>query len=168
MGRPYDRRGLLRLFETIRREIPAAALRTTLLVGFPGETEADFEDLLDFVKTVRFDHLGVFTYSDGEDLPSHRLKGQVASSVAAERRDRLMEAQAGIALEINRCRGGSTPEALVEAALGKGRFACRTAFQAPEVDGILNLRSRRRLSPGRRVRARITGAEGYDLTGEFP
>ena len=78
MGRNYDRQRLLDLFDRIRSSVPGAAIRTTLIVGFPGETDADFQELMDFVEQVRFDHLGVFTYSDADDLPSHRLPGHVS------------------------------------------------------------------------------------------
>ena len=98
MGRNYTQKDLLTRFEHLRSIVPDIALRTSIMVGFPGETEEDFNMLLDFVKTIRFDHLGVFTYSDAEDLPSHRLPNHVHPKVSKNRYERLMSCQ----LEISR------------------------------------------------------------------
>ena len=165
MGRRYEDRDLLRLFDKIRRTAPDAALRTTVIVGFPGETEQDFQRLYDFIQTVRFEHLGVFTYSDAEDLPSHRLPGHVALKLAEERRDRLMEAQMTIAAEQNRKQIGKVVKILIEESPESNVYIGRTALQAPEVDGITYVHAAD-LVVGDFIQARITDALAYDLVGE--
>ena len=167
MGRNYALDDLYRLFGDIRRHFAEVALRTTLIVGFPGESNDDFKKLVAFVTAVRFDHVGVFTYSDGEDLPSHRLDLQVAHKTAQRRRDRLMEIQADISLEKNRRRVGHTIEVLVERQVSGGQYQGRTMFQAPEVDGVTFIQGKGvdDISPGNIVPVKITGAADYDLTG---
>lgn len=165
MGRQYTEATLLKLFEKIRTAIPEAVLRTTLLVGFPGETEADFEQLLQFLKTVKFDHAGVFIYSDADDLASHRLPDHVPASVARERYDRLMMRQAEISLEKNQNRLGGIYQVLVENRIDDTLFVGRSAFQAPEVDGITYIESPD-LAVGDVVDVRIKEAYAYDLKGE--
>ena len=164
MGRHYKRKDLLRLFESIRAAVPEASLRTTVIVGFPGETDADFEILLSFIKEVRFDHLGVFVYSDADDLPSHLLKNPVPAAVARRRHNRLMAAQKKISAEINRCRLEKIFPVLVESAPEKGVYMGRTRFQAPEVDGVTIIHADR-LNIGDIVRVRITDTLEYDLIG---
>ena len=164
MGRQYTADDLIRRFDRIRAIDPEARLRTTVMVGFPGETEADFEALLDLVETVRFHHLGAFIYSDGEDLPAHRLPDPVPAEVARDRLDRLMTRQQAISGEHNSALVGSVVDVLVESAPEPGRFEGRTAFQAPEVDGITDLEATG-LHIGTVVRSKITGATEYDLTG---
>jgi len=169
MGRDDTPGSLRRLFADIRKGIDRVALRTTAIVGFPGETDDDFKQLVDFVSDIRFDHLGVFTYSDADDLPSHRLKRHISSATARRRRDRLMEIQADISLENNRRHIGKMFDVLVEMDSGDGRYRGRTMFQAPEVDGVTYIR---RTARGRRpvcgqfLNARITGADDYDLMAE--
>jgi ribosomal protein S12 methylthiotransferase len=167
MGRNYQPDALYRLFEDIRREVAEAALRTTVIVGFPGESRDDFKQLVEFVTAVRFDHLGVFTYSDGEDLPSHRLDPHVSDKTAQRRRERLMEIQADISLENNRRRIGSAIDVLAERDASDGQYQGRTMFQAPEVDGVTFFRGKSGddIFPGKILRVRITGAGDYDLTG---
>ncbi|GBC62976.1 ribosomal protein S12 methylthiotransferase RimO [Desulfonema ishimotonii] len=166
MGRRHPREDLLRLFEKIRAADPAAALRTTAIVGFPGETEEDFGELLDFAETVRFDHLGVFTYSDSDDLPSHRLPGHVRSEVAQERYDRLMALQVGISDENNQKYLDRTLKVLIEESPEPGLFTGRTAFQAPEVDGMVYVHHEGPLKIGDFAHVRITDTLEYDLVGE--
>lgn len=165
MGRPYTAQDLFNLFDTIRRIDPDAALRTTLIVGFPGETDEDFDQLLDFVTTVRFDHLGVFTYSDSDDLYSHGLKNHVPEEVAQKRQDMLMAAQAKISLSINEKHVGKEYQVLVEENPEPGVYIGRTKFQAPEVDGVTFIYSDA-LELGAFVKVRMTDAFEYDLAGE--
>lgn len=165
MGRKYTRDDLLRLYEHIRTRCPDAALRTTVIVGFPGETDASFRRLLDFVSDVRFDHLGVFMYSDSEDVPSHRLSGHVSTRVAQERFDVLMSSQAEISFKNNRKHIGKTYQVLIEEAQADAVYAGRTAFQAPEVDGVTYVHADR-LEIGAFSRVLITEAQDYDLIGE--
>lgn len=165
MGRPYAKEDLVRLFDTIRKIDPDAALRTTVIVGFPGETDNDFEELLDFVKTVRFDHLGVFTYSDSDDLKSHQLKDHVPEDVAQERHDRLMAAQAKISEAINEGHVGKVYTVLIEENPEEGVYLGRTRFQAPEVDGVTFIYADG-LEIGTFVKVKMTDAFEYDLAGE--
>jgi len=165
MGRPYTQESLYRLFEKIRTTLPDVALRSTFLVGFPGETEADFQHLCRLVETVRFDHAGVFTYSDAEDLPSHRLGGRVPKATAQKRRRHLMRLQAVISHENNRKHPGKLFPVLLEKKTRKGHYQGRTPFQAPDIDGITRV-SGRELDIGTVVQVRITDAGIYDLKGE--
>ena len=170
MGRRQDTDALLRLFDRIRSTVTGAALRTTVIVGFPGETDADFNLLLDFVEKVRFDHLGAFVYSDAEDLPSHRLGGHVPPKVAQERYDQLMSAQMEISTRNSRKYVGRTVAVLVEESLGNHMYVGRTDFQAPEVDGVTYInagQSGAKLEPGNFATIRITDSMEYDLMGEI-
>lgn len=167
MGRNHTRSDLFRLFERIREIAPEASLRTTAIVGFPGETDRDFKALLSFVEAVRFDHLGVFTYSDAEDLPSHRLDGHVPHATARKRHDRLMARQRDISEEKNAGYLGRTLTVLVEESPEAGLFLGRTAFQAPEVDGLVYIHGRD-LPIGRFASVTITDTLEYDLVGEAP
>jgi ribosomal protein S12 methylthiotransferase len=166
MGRPYTIEDLYTLFETIKRIDPEAALRTTLIVGFPGETEEDFKILMKFIQDIRFDHLGVFTYSDSEDLSSHGLKDHVPAEIAEIRHDRIMEAQAKISMAINEGHVGKIFEVLVEENPEPGVYIGRTRFQAPEVDGVTFIYADG-LEMGTFVKVSITDAFEYDIAGEL-
>ena len=168
MGRIYGRRQLIELFDRIRARIPGAALRTTLIVGFPGETEADFETLMDFVDTVRFDHLGVFTYSDSEDLPSHGFSGHVPGHVAQARHDAIMARQLTISAENLERLVGRTLPVLIESAVEPGIYEGRTRLQAPDVDGMVYVHgdaNAPELAAGTIVSVSITDTLEYDLIG---
>ncbi len=165
MGRNYNREYLYRLFHAIREADPDAVLRTTLITGFPGETDADFQELLTFINDIRFDNLGVFSYSDSEDLASHHLKDHVSEEIAEQRHDTLMARQAQISEEINRKYLGQTLKVLVEENPDEGLFLGRTWFQAPEVDGITFIYGSG-LEIGTFVDVKITQTHEYDLTGE--
>ena len=168
MGRHYTTADITAMMARIRRMVPDAALRTTLIVGFPGETDQDFDQLLQFVQSARFDHLGVFTYSDAADLKSHGRPHPVAPEIARERRDAIMEAQrvlsdAALARLLDR-----ELTVLVEEAPEPGVFLGRTAFQAPEVDGLTYIKAgdmNAAVEIGRFVRVRITDTLEYDLVG---
>ena len=136
MNRRYNQDELYRLFDRIRTQIPSAVLRTTIIVGFPGESDKDFDQLLKFIEDVQFDHLGVFIYSDADDLFSHQLSGHIPNAVATSRYHQLMSAQSGISSENNQKYIGKTIQVLVEESLDSHLFAGRTNFQAPEVVGI--------------------------------
>jgi ribosomal protein S12 methylthiotransferase len=166
MGRHYSREDLYALFDRIRSALPEAVLRTTVIAGFPGETEKDFKLLLQFVKDIRFDHLGVFTYSDAEDLASHRLSGHVPKKTAQRRCQRIMSCQSEISLQKNQKYVGKALTVLAEEKTEPGLFAGRTAFQSPDVDGITYIHADD-LEIGSFVRVRITDALEYDLIGEI-
>jgi ribosomal protein S12 methylthiotransferase len=165
MGRHYSEKDLFDLFKTIRTLSPAACLRTTLIVGFPGETDTDFAALLRFVERVQFDHLGAFMYSDSEDLPSHKLFGHVSEGVAKKRFDTIMSRQTTISLENNRKYIGRTIRVLVDEMPEANVYIGRTAFQAPEVDGVTFIHAKE-LHVGSFTDVRITDALEYDLIGE--
>jgi ribosomal protein S12 methylthiotransferase len=166
MGRRYTGNDLVRLFDRIRAAIPEAALRTTVLTGFPGETEADVDRLADFMRQVRFDHLGVFCYSDADDLPSHGLDRQVPPKTARARMDRLMDLQKEISEDELAAFHGRTLPVLVEKEAEPAIYVARTMWQAPEVDGCVLVRSRKPLSTGAFVNVRIVETMEYDLIGE--
>ena len=154
------------LLASIRRIVPDAAIRTTLISGFPGETDADHEELLEFVREGWFDRLGVFTFSREEGTPSFDMEDQVPAAVAEGRRAELMEAQQAIHWQRNQERIGAEVDALIEefAAL-TGTAVGRTEQDAPDVDGVIRLTGVQTARPGAVVRARITAADGYDLAG---
>lgn len=165
MGRHYTQADLKALFARLRKDVPGVALRTTLIVGFPGETEEDFQELLDFITEVEFDHLGVFTYSDSEEQASHALPDHVDEEVAQMRQDTLMAAQEEISARRNMERVGMVTKVLIEENPEEGVFVGRTFFQAPEVDGVTFVYGDG-ITVGSFVDVRITDAIVYDLSGE--
>jgi ribosomal protein S12 methylthiotransferase len=165
MGRRYTRDVLQKLFDRIRTTDPDAAIRTTFIVGFPGETDRDFAELLAFIEDVRFDHLGGFTYSDAEDLVSHKLTDHVPDDIARHRYDALMSRQAEISSQNNRRYQGQVFRVLVEQALEDGLYSARTPYQAPEVDGVTYVHSAH-LKTGGFANVRIRQTFEYDLIGD--
>lgn len=166
MGRGYSEGRLYRLIEAIRNRIPGVALRTTLMVGFPGETEDDFNQLTRFVEDIQFDHLGVFMYSDEPDVASHGFEKKISKPVARSRMDWLMAIQREISFQKNRHRQGEIHRVLLEEEDATGRYIGRTAFQAPEIDGITAVEANR-AAIGQFVEVRITEGLEYDLKGEL-
>ncbi|MFC1571541.1 TRAM domain-containing protein, partial [Candidatus Margulisiibacteriota bacterium] len=147
------------LITKIRRKIPKIALRTSVIVGFPGEGEAEFKELLAFLKEAKFPKLGVFTYSKEEGTPASKMRGQVSQKKKAERFHKLMLAQARISRELNKKMIGQTLEVLIEGAnLG------RSCLDAPDIDGQVFIKNKS-LSPGEIKKVRVTGARTYDLFG---
>ncbi len=141
------------------------ALRTTVIVGFPGETEEDVRQLTDFMSDVRFDRLGAFAFSPEEDTPAEKMPGQVPEDVKAERLERVMRLQAQISLERNQLRVGSQERLLVTGREG-AHYIARSQWEAPDSDGIIRLTSEDKLMPGDMVMASITAASTYDLTAQ--
>jgi ribosomal protein S12 methylthiotransferase len=168
MKRGGDRRSSLRLIRHARATVPSIALRTTLIVGFPGEGEPEFEELLDFVVQARFDHLGVFAYSWQEENPGAELGDPVPAELKAERRDRILEAQQQISLERNRALVGSTLPAIVAGPLPEMELLTegRLQRQAPEIDGRLLINDGS-APAGSLVEVEITEAHPYDLVGRM-
>jgi ribosomal protein S12 methylthiotransferase len=155
-----------RLVAKLRERITGVTLRTTFIVGFPGETEDDFAELLDFVAESRFDRVGIFRYSDEEGTAAAALDAKVPRTVARERYRRLAKLQAGIQAETLGKLVGSEARVLVDTAIGAGRARGRLSSQAPEIDGVVFLRGAG-LAPGQLVSARITGVKaGVDLEAE--
>ncbi len=166
MGRPYTKTDLYSLFEYIRKTDSNSVLRTTVITGFPGETEKDFNILLNFIKDIRFNHLGVFVYSDSDDIKSHNLKDHVPENTALERRDIIMTEQAKISEKLNTGHLGKIYKVLVEENPDDGIYLGRTSFQAPEVDGITFIYGSG-LEIGTFVDVKITETYEYDLAGEI-
>ena len=169
MGRNYNQDDLQRLFDKIRKEVPGASLRTTLIVGFPGESEKDFKTLLRFIESTQFDHLGVFLYSDSEDLQSHRLPGHVPAEVAQERYDQLMSSQLDISAQKYQQYIGQTLSVLVEESVENRLYAGRAPFQAPEVDGMTYVKfgpDQPDPAIGSFSKIKVSDAMEYDLIGD--
>ena len=139
--------------------------RTTMIVGFPGETEEAFHELLQFVKEARFDRLGAFTYSPEEGTPGAAMPDQVDEQVKQRRLDELMTLQQGISLEENTARVGEICEVLCEGA-EEGMYVGRSIREAPESDGVIRFTAARNVAPGEYLNVKITGADAYDLFGE--
>ena len=140
-------------------------IRTTLITGFPGETEEDFEELMDFVESARFARLGVFAYSQEENTPAGQMEDQIPEEIKASRADAVMRLQMDISLELNRKKIGQVMEVIVDEIDEDGSYIGRTAFDAPEIDNAVIFTSQRQLSPGDMVYVRIKDAFDYDLTG---
>ena len=166
MHRRHTKAEAMELIRRLREAIPDLALRTTLLVGYSGETEADFTELLDFVREVRFDRLGVFAYSEEEGTYSAReLHDDIPEAVKQERVERIMALQNGISLDNNRRRVGRTEQVLIDSRQGDF-YVGRTQYDSPEVDQeILIPADERRLLRGHFYDVRITSAADYDLYG---
>ncbi|MDT7687999.1 MAG: ribosomal protein methylthiotransferase [Acidobacteriota bacterium] len=163
---------LERLIKRVRKRVPGIAVRTTFITGFPGEQEEDFEELLDFVRNVEFDRVGVFAYSDEEGTPAFDLPDKVDAKVARKRRDLLMKAQSRISLKRNRARVGQTVRVLFEGASTETDLLWqgRTETQAPDIDGCVLINDAPEgfaPGPGQFVNVEITEAQQYDLVGRI-
>ncbi len=168
MGRRTSRAELEQMIQMLRREIPDIVLRTTLITGFPGETQEDHETLMDFVRDMRFDRLGVFTYSAEEDTPAAVMEGQIPEEVKEARRAQLMELQQEISMEKGQRRIGQKMLCMIEGAIPQeGAYVARTYADAPDVDGYLFIKTGEMLMSGNFVQAVVTGAMEYDLIGEL-
>lgn len=168
MLRGGNRRSLLQMVKRIRESIPDATIRTSFIVGFPGESEADFEELKTFVEEARFDRLGVFTYSDEEGTASFAMPEQVPPATRQQRRRQLMKLQSRISLQKNRALIGKRLEGIVEGPSPESELLLqgRLRGQAPEIDGALYIQDGPlTLQPGDIVRVEITEAHEYDLVG---
>ncbi|MBC7317282.1 MAG: radical SAM protein, partial [Chloroflexi bacterium] len=163
MGRPYDLDRVQTLIASLRRAIPDIALRSTFIVGYPGETEEEFEGLLDWMTTLALDKVGVFAYSPEEGTPAVRLPNHVPPDLIAERYERAMLHQQAISLQANQHQVGRELEILIDGA-GDGLSVGRSYREAPEIDGYVFLLQE--LPVGEFVRARIIEAQEYDLVAE--
>ena len=162
--------GLVReLLTRIRKEIPDVALRTTMIVGFPGETEEQFEKLCQFVDEFEFDHVGVFPYSQEENTPAARMEDQIPEEVKEERYHRLMAIQAQVSERINRRFEGRVLEVLVEGKHSdqEGLWYGRSYREAPDVDGRVFIETEETLTPGTFVKVKIDQGFAYDLVGSL-
>jgi ribosomal protein S12 methylthiotransferase len=165
------RRGITRekteeLLGTIRSKVPGIAIRTTLISGHPGETEADFQEMKTFIEKSRFERLGIFNYSHEENTHSHSMKDDVPADVKQQRADEIMQMQEGISLELNQARIGKTLKVIVDRKEG-GNFIGRTEFDSPEVDNEITIDgSENYLRIGDFVNVKVTDATEFDLTGK--
>jgi len=166
MGRRTNQAQLREMIAKLRREIPDICLRTTLIAGFPGETQEDFETLYRFVNEMEFDRLGVFCYSPEEDTPAQAMPDQIPQEVKEQRRDELMELQQEIAFEKAEQYEERELDAVVEGYLPEDRvYVARTYMDAPGVDGYVFVDADRDLMSGQFIRVMITGSREYDLMG---
>ncbi len=165
MNRKVTKKKIIGLIKKLRKEIPDLTLRTTFLVGFPGETESDFNELLNFVEESRFDKVGIFPYSREENTRAYDLKPQVPSRTKQDRWDRLFLLQQKISLEKNKSKLGKKVKVLVEGKSERNRFLGRSQAEAPEVDGLIYIKGEK-LKVGDFVKVKITKALDYDLIGE--
>jgi len=153
------------ILKKLRSGIDNVILRTTFIVGFPGETEDEFEELLDFVEETKFDRAGAFKYSQEEGTPGGAMGGQIPEEIKEERFERLMEAQSEVSFEKNKSLIGSVHEGFIE-SVENGNYVARISSQAPEVDGYTYIKREEELILGDLVDIRITEADIYDLYGE--
>ena len=167
MNRHTTKENILSTINMIRKHIPDATLRTTIIVGFPGETEEDFNELVEFVKVAKFDRLGAFSYSREEDTPADKLPNHLEQDVKDERRDALMLVQQSISEELNAAKVGNIYEVLVEEQIEDKVYIGRTQGDAEEIDSIIYVKSDKKLNIGDFVNVKITSALEYDLMGDI-
>lgn len=165
MNRPdFDYREMI---SKMRSKIPNLAIRTSFVVGYPGETEEEFEHLYNFIKDIKFDRVGVFQYSREKGTPSYAMKPQVLAKVKKERHKKLMLLQQGISLERNKAFIGKIVPCIIEGYSDNGEVVARTQFDAPEVDGVVAIKTEEPVVPGDIEMVKIIAADEYDLTGEI-
>lgn len=168
MNRPaFDYREMI---ENIRKRIPNVAIRTAFIVGYPGETEEEFEHLYNFVKDMKFNKMGVFEYSREKGTPSYDMKPRITKKVMKERRNKLMELQQGISKSINESFVGQTLPCIIESYTDEGYIVARTQNDAPEVDGVVYIKlneADEQLIPGDIENVKIIDCDEYDLIGEI-
>lgn len=168
MGRRTTRAQLTEIIHKLRREIPDIVLRTTLITGFPGETDEDHQELMEFVDEMEFDRLGAFTYSPEEGTPAEKMENQVPEEIKEDRRDELMELQQEISLEKGNDRIGQELMVMIEGKVsGESAYIARTYGDAPKVDGYLFVQTGELMMTGDFAKVRVTGALEYDLIGEL-
>ena len=167
MGRRTHKAELKERISTLRREIPDIALRTTFICGFPGETQEDHEELMEFVDEMEFERVGVFTYSAEEDTPAYSYPDQIPEEVKEERRADVMELQQEIAFEHCENMVGKVLDVMIEGKVAdESAYVGRTYMDAPNVDGLIFVNADEMLMSGDFVRVKVTGANEYDLIGE--
>lgn len=167
MKRPHDRDRTMGMLRMLRSELPEMTLRTTFIVGFPGETPAEFDTLVEGVEEIRFERMGVFVYSKEEGTPAAALPNQVTEKVKHRRREKLMKRQAEISAQWAADQVGTTREVLIEGRVGNGPWHVgRSHSEAADIDGVVRVYSTDELKPGTFVTAKVIEADTYDLTAE--
>ena len=168
MGRRTSKAQLVEIIEKLRKEIPDISLRTTLITGFPGETQEQHEELKDFVDEMEFDRLGVFTYSPEEDTPAATMTEQIPEEVKEDRQAELMELQQEIAFDLAEDMVGREVLVMIEGKVAdENAYVGRTYKDAPNVDGLIFINTDEELMSGDFARVRVAGALEYDLIGEL-
>lgn len=183
MGRRTNKEELIKIIKKLRKNVPDIGIRTTLITGFPGETEEDHQELLEFVKEMKFERLGVFTYSKEEDTPAAKMPNQIRKHIKKQRQAEIMEVQQQIAFEHAKDMIGKKLKVMIEgnlpeedlaehftareAALDENVYIGRTYMDAPNVDGYIFVRTRARLMSGEFETVMVTDAKEYDLIGEL-
>lgn len=168
MGRRTSKQQLIDIITKLRKEIPDISLRTTLITGFPGETQEEHEELMEFVDSMEFDRLGVFTYSPEEDTPAAEMPDQIPEEVKEDRRAELMELQQEIVFDLAEDMVGRELDVMIEGKVAyENVYVGRTYRDAPNVDGLIFIDSEEEMMSGDFVRARVTGSSEYDLIGEI-
>ncbi len=155
------------LIKKIRKKIPEVTIRTSLIVGYPGETEEEFEDLYNFVKDVKFDRMGAFEYSREKNTYSYSLKPQISAKIKKQRKDKLMKLQQKISLESNKKYIGTTLNCIVEGFTDEGVIILRSEHDAPEIDGLVYATSNNSVVPGDIEKVKIDKVDEYDLFGKI-
>ncbi len=167
MNRRTNKRKIISIIEKLRKKIPNIQIRTSLIVGFPGETEVQFDELKQFVIDLKFDKLGVFTYSQEEDTPAANFPDQISEDIKQKRKEEIMLIQKEISLEKNKEKIDNIYDILIEEKLeGESIYTGRTMYDTPEVDGIVYIYTNKNLKPGSWEKVRIFDALEYDLLGE--
>ncbi|SDK47544.1 30S ribosomal protein S12 methylthiotransferase RimO [Natronincola ferrireducens] len=167
MNRKTDKISILNVISRLRENIPNITIRTSLIVGFPGEEEEHFNELVDFVKEIKFDRLGVFTYSKEENTPAEKMPNQVPEDIKIERQKIIMEIQQDISYRKNTEKINTIIDVLIEEKLeGNNEYLGRTKGDTPEIDGLVYVQSKLPIKIGEIVKVKITNALEYDLMGE--
>jgi len=165
MRRGTTKKDIFRILDKVRKEIPQVAIRTSVIVGFPSETDREFKELIEFIEEGRFERLGAFIYSAEEGSAAYNFKKQVPQKVKAERFNAVMARQQEISRRINQGFLGKTMDILIDEKQA-GLYLGRSQYDAPEVDGLVYVKSKFNLKPGEFVKVKITDTREYDLVGE--
>ena len=167
MNRKTNKKDIISLIENLRLSIPDIVIRTTFIVGFPGETEDDFNQLYDFIREVKFERLGVFTYSKEEDTPAYDMQGQVLEDIKEKRRDMIMAAQVDISEDIMKNKVGKKYKVLIEEDNGNNNYTARSYMDSPDIDGVVYIDADKPLDIGSFIKVEISNYLEYDLIGEI-
>lgn len=165
MNRKTTKSDIIDLIDNLRREIPNIVIRTTFIVGFPGETENDFNDLYTFIREAKFDRLGVFTYSQEEDTPAYNMTNQIDENIKEERRDKIMELQKCISEDIMMSKVGNIYDVLIEEYSGDNIYVGRSYMDSPEIDGVVYVNTKNTIDIDEFVKVKVSEYLEYDLIG---
>ncbi len=166
MNRKSTKTSIMSTISKLRAKMPDINIRTTLITGFPGETEEDFDELYNFVSEMKFERLGIFAYSREEGTPADKMKGHIRQDIKEKRRDSIMLMQTEISLSKNREKIGKTIEVIVDGKDDDGSYYGRSSYDAPEIDNAVLFTSEKELHEGDFINVKITDAFDYDLVGE--